>query len=223
MAKCVQLVALPVLLVLPSIGLSAQSREGRDDARGVTNASSVHEVLYDRDQAELALIETIGERRRGKIEFLMQSSGDEKQIRADCDVIAARGKRTQVEVVPQPSSVICRFASDGRRLPAQLALGERGGKRGHGALQVGEFKYRSRTVKIMAQPVATAVQARHAAPTYLFEIDGSTAGSVEFGDLPKIHIKGDRDETSQQAMMIAATALAVLSMPGKAKLARAPE
>lgn len=176
---------------------------------------------YSRSDTRLALFDTVAERRSGKASFSLEGPGIDRSIVANCRV---RERTITISVIsfnPQPMAYSCDFSDGGRALPSRFEVQEGQTRMGTRQSRRGEFAIDNVVLQIASVHRLAGSELETASPAgYLFEQDGAPVGSVELNGRPIVRFAPGADAATQRAVMLAATALAVLWDPANSALGR---
>lgn len=176
---------------------------------------------YSRSDARLALFDAVVERRSGKASFSLEGPGIDRSITANCRVTERTITVSVISFNPQPMAYSCDFSRDGRALPARFEVEEGQTRMGTRQSRRGEIAIDNVVLQIASVHRLAGTGLETATPVgYLFEQDGALAGSVELTGRPTARFAPGADVATQRAVMIAATALAVLWDPANSALGR---
>jgi hypothetical protein len=190
-------------------------------------AAGPYAASFSRSDTRLALLDALIERRSGRTSFALEGPGIDGAIVAECRV----GERTinisVISFTPKPMAYLCRFSHQGRTLPARFELQEersgiagmlmRQGRRGQLAFDHVVIDMIS-VHRLQGSGIETGTPIG-----YLFESEGGPVGSVELNGRPAVRFSPGADAATRRAVMVAATALAVLWDPAESALGREAE
>jgi hypothetical protein len=179
--------------------------------QGTTRAISL-----DRADALTAISAAVSTPGRGSVSFMMQqTSVADTPIAATCRLKSGRVARGNLASLKAPRAIACRFSEAGRWLQVRLDLQlyEDRGPGGHGSTVMrGELRYDGQRVAV--SPLAGGSKSDAAeANRYLFTMHETPAASVDIGDKASVRVTQGIDGSALRAIILAATAMTVLSSP----------
>lgn len=179
---------------------------------------------FTRSDTRLALFDALLERRSGKTSFSLQGPDIDGPLDVECRVEERSVTIAVLNFTPGPMAYRCRFSGMGRAHPARFELQEE--RSGLGGMLMrqsrrGVFAYGDVVLQISSVHRLEGGGIEVATPIgYLFAIDGVPAGAIELNGRPQLRFAPGSEGTTRRAVMIAATALAVLWDPADSPLGR---
>lgn len=178
--------------------------------------ATTYEVRMNRGYADAALSRAISARDSGWMSFKMWNTGiDNGPIAASCAMKPEHVPSDSLVSLKQPRAMTCRFAEARNRLPVRLDLRW---TVGHGLDGAGSIISHAELVSDRLRVAIARPSAETSAPSaastknrYVFTINEIPAASLEIGEKSSVRVTPVIDPSARQAIMLAATAMTVLS------------